>query len=562
MTWSSSSESIAKVNSLTGEVSPAAEGTVTITATANDGSGVKGTKTYEVSKAVWTQAEWYTTDSALKTDADDEAGCLNGSAFSFGSSTTCKSLGSQVSFTNINGDTISTSNGLKLNSSGKLYISTTSSGILTLVVKNDTNTAGKPGVAGAKEDTVVTDAESSTSANLTTYKYYLSGADTYTIDRGSATSEINPIVYAKIDRAPVPGNTYTYDFSNVYHIAQGISNDSFVSWSGSAGNDHGIQNATITVKVFKNTKVTLGLCQYNNTGVTVTDSEGNTVATVAAKTASECFSKSKSELVATDANSYTFVYSGESDTEILTISGSQYFEGIVLAPFTSNVAVTGITVSAADDATSVTEGTTLQLTATVTPDDATDSSVTWSSSDEAIAKVSSKGVVTGVSTGNATITATANDGSKVKGTYSVEVTANVAPKYGTVYEYDFVNDTTKTGTIADNVYTSTDGYVTATVEKFNHGLQTAGNAPTMAVQVAGAAKLTITGCTYDSKGLTYKVTDADGNVVQAETATGTRDVTEGSVTYTATYTGTSATTLTVTYNNQAYIHALKVEPAE
>lgn len=55
---------------------------------------------------------------------------------------------------------------------------------------------------------------------------------------------------------------------------------------------------------------------------------------------------------------------------------------------------------------------TKQLTATITPSNATDKTVTWSSSSDAIATVDANGLVTGVSTGTATITATTNNGSK------------------------------------------------------------------------------------------------------------------------------------------------------
>ena len=56
-------------------------------------------------------------------------------------------------------------------------------------------------------------------------------------------------------------------------------------------------------------------------------------------------------------------------------------------------------------------GKTLQLKATVSPADATDKSVTWKSSNTAVAKVNSSGLVTAVANGNATITVTAADGS-------------------------------------------------------------------------------------------------------------------------------------------------------
>ena len=56
------------------------------------------------------------------------------------------------------------------------------------------------------------------------------------------------------------------------------------------------------------------------------------------------------------------------------------------------------------------EGETVNLIATVTPDDADDKTVTWKSSDENIAKVNTNGIVTAVSEGTATITVTTKDG--------------------------------------------------------------------------------------------------------------------------------------------------------
>ena len=73
---------------------------------------------------------------------------------------------------------------------------------------------------------------------------------------------------------------------------------------------------------------------------------------------------------------------------------------------TSTVAVTGITI---DKTTAEMEiGETETLTATVNPDDATDKSVTWTTSDANIATVEN-GVVTAVAAGNATITAQAGE---------------------------------------------------------------------------------------------------------------------------------------------------------
>ena len=69
----------------------------------------------------------------------------------------------------------------------------------------------------------------------------------------------------------------------------------------------------------------------------------------------------------------------------------------------------------------LTPGQTSQLSATVSPSNATNKNVTWSSSNTSVATVSTNGLVTAVGVGNAVITCTAQDGSEVKATCSVTV---------------------------------------------------------------------------------------------------------------------------------------------
>ncbi|WP_242203557.1 endonuclease/exonuclease/phosphatase family protein [Aestuariivivens insulae] len=83
------------------------------------------------------------------------------------------------------------------------------------------------------------------------------------------------------------------------------------------------------------------------------------------------------------------------------------------------VAVTGVSVT--PTSLSLSAGSTGQLTATVSPANATNKSVIWSTSDPSVATVSSTGVVTAVAIGTATITATTNDGGF---TSSSMITAN------------------------------------------------------------------------------------------------------------------------------------------
>lgn len=70
--------------------------------------------------------------------------------------------------------------------------------------------------------------------------------------------------------------------------------------------------------------------------------------------------------------------------------------------------VTGVTLN--KSSISIIKDNTFELEATVTPNDATNKSVTWSSSNENVATVDSNGVVSGVASGNATITVTTTDG--------------------------------------------------------------------------------------------------------------------------------------------------------
>jgi len=112
----------------------------------------------------------------------------------------------------------------------------------------------------------------------------------------------------------------------------------------------------------------------------------------------------------TEVNANTFTFTCEDG-----VPPAQFNQFVVYY----TVAVTGMTI---DPATaSLTVGETLTLTPTVLPDTATDKTVTWTTSDETVATVDANGVVTALAAGEATITATANDGSGVTGTCTVTV---------------------------------------------------------------------------------------------------------------------------------------------
>ena len=86
------------------------------------------------------------------------------------------------------------------------------------------------------------------------------------------------------------------------------------------------------------------------------------------------------------------------------------------------VAVTGVTLSKSELTLDVGKSTT--LSATVSPSNAANKKVTWSTSNSSVATVTSLGTVTGVKAGTATITATTEDGG-YKATCAVTVKATV-----------------------------------------------------------------------------------------------------------------------------------------
>jgi len=122
-----------------------------------------------------------------------------------------------------------------------------------------------------------------------------------------------------------------------------------------------------------------------------------------------------------------YVYDGKLNLSFVSKNSNNVaICGIVVKAATSNpapIAVTGITL---DKSTiSLVEGSSEQITPTIAPTNANNKSVIWTTSNSAVASVSSIGIVTGLNAGNCTITATTADGSFVK-TCAVSVSGATA----------------------------------------------------------------------------------------------------------------------------------------
>ena len=114
------------------------------------------------------------------------------------------------------------------------------------------------------------------------------------------------------------------------------------------------------------------------------------------------------------------VEAGECDLIISSVQNPdvrQVYHVLVIQP------VKKITIEMAEK--SISSGSSAQLYAVCTPDNASIQAVTWSSRNPKIATVDDNGIVTGLQKGSATIDATAADGSGVRGSKTIQITQDV-----------------------------------------------------------------------------------------------------------------------------------------
>ncbi|MDE5856495.1 MAG: Ig-like domain-containing protein, partial [Anaeroplasmataceae bacterium] len=196
--WSSSDETIAKVDPYSGKVTFLAEGKVTITATALDGSDVSDSVECNPTASTWTEIEWYTTDSTIAT----ENGAKGIESFDVNSSS-YKGLNKTYTFTNLAGKTISSDRGLKLNSTGKLSFSTVKLATVYIIVApiQKPNVIDVPSLTNGSATAKLKSQHVDDATGLQYFEYELTAIGTWDIERSDTHGENNPILYVKVECA-------------------------------------------------------------------------------------------------------------------------------------------------------------------------------------------------------------------------------------------------------------------------------------------------------------------------------------------------------------------------
>ena len=166
------------------------------------------------------------------------------------------------------------------------------------------------------------------------------------------------------------------------------------------------------------------------------------------------------------------------------------------------IAVTGIQLNKTSLSLSV--GSSEKIIATITPGNATNKDVTWSSSNSSIASVDTNGTIKGIATGTATITAKTNDGGK-----TAKVTVTVTPvsvesvTLSKTSETVYLNSTNLTTTLIATINPSNATNKTVTWSSSNSDVATVDNSGVVTFKNLGFASIT---ATVEGKSASYNVT--------------------------------------------------------
>ena len=252
-----------------------------------------------------------------------------------------------------------------------------------------------------------------------------SSTNTYTVDAVGLTNGILEIAPKDPQNATIKldGQDYDVEASHTTQFASGTT-----TWNITVSN--GGNSASYTLKLTNDADfVSVTGVSLNKTSLTLTEgSTSQLTATVEPNNATNrnvTWSSSNSEVATVDGNGKVTAHkAGTATITVTTADGGKTAKCKVTVAAGSAPAVKVDSVSLNQTSMNLTVGSTGQLKATISPSNATNQNVTWSSGNTSVATVDASGNVKAIQAGTTTITVTTEDGNK---TATCAVTVTAAP---------------------------------------------------------------------------------------------------------------------------------------